>query len=452
MATQLPAGSGLEGSGPFVVTDGAPQYAADIVSALTGSGAQAALMSDGNMQSASTILVTEGLSDLAVTERHWRVLEVCKRLYEARADLVLLEIGGTGHAGRMSGLAGLARTLRQEWPERKISCWTLKGVEQQGDYASTILRALKGNVEDAELYGDTARGSRIGPAPKIERVPPTESNVWFISGGARGVTAACVTELANRQPGSTFILAGRSAITEWPANIPLTDDMKKLRASLITVARSRGEKPTLPEIDSQARAALAGQEIRTTLSVIQAAGSRPVYVQLDVADRAQTHHALSELVTQFGPVSGLVHGAGVLSDNLALKKSQSEVERVFGPKVEGLVNILDTIDISALNHIGLFSSASAVFGNIGQSDYAMANAWLNTVAWDLSEKLPSAIVKSFCWGPWDGGMVDATLSAHFATRGISLIGLEDGANIFADQILQGEKKAVELLIGDEWAG
>ena len=49
-------------------------------------------------------------------------------------------------------------------------------------------------------------------------------------------------------------------------------------------------------------------------------------------------------------------------------------------------------------------------------------------------------------------MVDSSLAGHFASRGISLIGLEDGARIFADQILQGERSEVELLIGDEWAG
>ena len=78
--------------------------------------------------------------------------------------------------------------------------------------------------------------------------------------------------------------------------------------------------------------------------------------------------------------------------------------------------------------------------------------WLGAVARKLAADLPDAIVKSFCWGPWAGGMVDSSLAGHFAARGISLIGLEDGARIFADQILQGDRSEVELLIGDDWAG
>ena len=93
----------------------------------------------------------------------------------------------------------------------------------------------------------------------------------------------------------------------------------------------------------------------------------------------------------------------------------------------------------------------SVFGNVGQSDYAMANGWLNAVAWQLYRTLPEVQVKSFCWGPWEGGMVDATLAAHFAEKGIGLIGLEDGARIFADQMLQGARDEVQLLIGDEWS-
>tara|TARA_R110001606_G_scaffold75257_1_gene174374 strand:+ start:104 stop:790 length:687 start_codon:yes stop_codon:yes gene_type:complete len=228
--------------------------------------------------------------------------------------------------------------------------------------------------------------------------------------------------------------------------------MKLLRGALISAAKARGEKPTLPDIDRQARALLAGQEIRHTLDAIAAAGARAVYLQVDMSDRDSIVAAVQKITAEYGSITGLVHGAGVLADGLALKKTRDDVEYVFGPKVEGLANLLAAIDLSQLRHVGLFSSASAVFGNTGQSDYAMANAWLSAVARKLAAQLPAATVKSFCWGPWDGGMVDATLAGHFATRGISLIGLQDGARIFADQILQGDKQDIELLIGDEWAG
>ena len=47
-------------------------------------------------------------------------------------------------------------------------------------------------------------------------------------------------------------------------------------------------------------------------------------------------------------------------------------------------------------------------------------------------------------------MVDAALARHFEDQGIGLIPIETGARIFADQMLRGDRRYVELLIGDEW--
>ena len=365
---------------------------------------------------------------------------------------MILEYAGAGDFAQMSGLKGLSRTLRQEWPDRSIITWSLPDSASQDTQAELVLDAITSDVPEADLDTSGASVMEIGAAPGLVQATPTDTNVWFVPGGARGVTAACVSELARRQPGSTFVLGGRSGIAPWPEGLQPTSDMKLLRSALISSAKARGEKPALPDIDRQARALLAGQEIRHTLDAIAAAGARAVYLQVDMSDRDSLLAAVSQITSQYGPISGLVHGAGVLADGLALKKTRDDVEYVFGPKVEGLANLLAAIDLSQLRHVGLFSSASAVFGNTGQSDYAMANAWLGAVARKLAAQLPDATVKSFCWGPWDGGMVDATLASHFATRGISLIGLQDGARIFADQILQGDRHEIELLIGDKWAG
>ena len=445
------AAQDLSAWGPFAVTAGASEIASQLVQVLTGRGTRADLLGE-SIQGIQTVIITEGLSNLPVTERHWQVLDLCKRLYASGVRIVILEYAGAGDFAQMSGLKGLSRTLRQEWPDRSIVMWSLPAGVPLGAQAELVLDAIASNAPETDLDTSGISVMEIGAAPGLVQATPTDANVWFVPGGARGVTAACVSELARRQPGSTFVLAGRSGIAPWPEGLQPTSDMKLLRSALISSAKARGEKPALPDIDRQARALLAGQEIRHTLDAIAAAGARAVYLQVDMSDRDSLLASVSQITSQYGPISGLVHGAGVLADGLALKKTRDDVEYVFGPKVEGLANLLVAIDLSQLRHVGLFSSASAVFGNTGQSDYAMANAWLGAVARKLAAQLPDATVKSFCWGPWDGGMVDATLASHFATRGISLIGLQDGARIFADQILQGDRHEIELLIGDEWAG
>lgn len=450
-AQPLAAAQDLSAFGPFAVSDGASGIAHDLVRELNGRGAQAGLLGE-TVQGIRTVLLTEGLSDLPVTERHWQALEMCKKLHGRGARIVLLEYSGGTDFNQASGLKGLSRTLRQEWPDHSVVTWSIPCAASGDAQAALVLDAIAANIADADLGAGGASAMAIGAAPGLMQSAPPDTNVWFVPGGARGVTAACVSELARRQPGSTFVLAARSGITPWPGDLEPTRDMKHLRAALIAAARARGEKPALPDIDRQARALLAGQEIRQTLEAIAAAGAVPVYLQIDMADRDSIVRAIDQVTREYGPITGLVHGAGVLADGLALKKTRRDVEHVFGPKVEGLATLLGEIDLAQLRHVGLFSSASAMFGNTGQSDYAMANAWLGAVARGLAARLPAAIVKSFCWGPWDGGMVDSALAGHFAARGISLIGLEDGARIFADQVLQGDRQQIELLIGDEWAG
>ena len=364
----------------------------------------------------------------------------------------MLEPSSEAAADQLCGLSGLSRTLRQEWPNHDVVTWSLPAGERVTGWAELVTTALGTDLSDAVLTRQGAAIQAIHQAPRLSRAVVEASNVWFVPGGARGVTAACVKELARRQSGSVFVLAGRSDIVPWPEGMDVTSDMKQLRGALISVARASGQTPSLPDVDRQAKALLAGQEIRETLDDISMSGAQAVYLRTDMSNRASIQSAIAKVSQQYGSITGLVHGAGVLSDGLALKKSREDVAYVFGPKVEGLAMLLEAIDLSQLRHVGLFSSASAVFGNVGQSDYAMANAWLGAMARKLSADLPDAIVKSFCWGPWAGGMVDSSLAGHFASRGISLIGLEDGARIFADQILQGERSEVELLIGDEWAG
>ena len=433
---------------PVYISAGDTQLASELGRQITQSGGHAQIGLEGLLPADSIVILTEGMTDVSLVDRHWTVLEHCKALKGIVGKIIILERDTAADHGALSGFQGLSKTLRQEWPDADISTWSVSPAQVP---ARDIVRALSSGVGDAVIRNGKVGAAQTASVSCLAAPVSPRKNVWFVSGGARGVTAACVTELAKRQAGSVFLLAGRSEVEAWPAYVPVTEDIKTLRNALITFARERGQKPSLPEIDKTARQLLAGQEVRETLSAIETAGARAVYLPLDIGNAGATTHTLSGAISQYGVITGLVHGAGVLADGLALKKTEMDLQRVFQPKVQGLLNILNVLDVSALRHVGLFSSASAVFGNTGQSDYAMANAWLNAVARHLHGQLPEAIVKSFCWGPWEGGMVDSTLAAHFASRGIKLIDLEDGSRIFADQILQGSRDDVELLIGDEWA-
>lgn len=447
----LPPWSGQADPGRVEITLAEPALAEAIAAALHANGVQAASVALPT-GSAQTVILTEGLSSAPPAERHWQALANARAARAPGARIILLQSAAPQSHAAVSGMPGLSRTLQKEWPDTAIAAWSLIAPDADSR-ARHILSALGATLGDAVLTSDgQARQTHVAASltPPATRAP-TAPALWLVTGGARGVTATCAVELA-RRAGGTFLLAGRSALSPWPHGIDRTTDLKALRASLAQHAVASGQKVKPADIDRAARAALAGQEIEHTLAALAATGATAHYVQLDLSDTATLATAIAVIQSQHGAVTGLVHGAGVLADRLAMEKTEAEVRKVFGPKVDGLLALLGAITISQLTHIGLFSSASALFGNMGQADYAMANESLNQLARQLSAELPHAQVKSFNWGPWDGGMVDAGLAAHFAQQGIALINQADGARIFADQLLDGDRTRVELLVGDEWSG
>ena len=419
----------------------APGFASEMVAALQAHGFAAAAVAAPSGRADATIL-TEGLSSLSAAERHWNALAAAKAARRSNGFIVLLQLGDT-----YSGLEGLSRTLRKEWPEVKTFAWTLTA-----RIAADAAKAVANGFGDGVI---TSGGVMSMPEPGAPLAPPkqypaAEPGLWLVTGGARGVTAACAIELA-RMAGGTVLLAGRSAEMPWPDDLPPVHDIKTLRGRLVDRSRKSGQRITPAEIDRTARGLLAGAEIRETLAAIREAGAASEYVPLDAGDGLAVASTLAAIQNRLGPITGWVHGAGVLADKLAMDKTEAELRRVFAPKVDGLINVLAAIDPGQLRHIGFFSSAAAFFGNKGQSDYAMANALLASAGRSLSQAFPAARVKVFHWGPWAGGMVDGALASHFEAQGIPLIPVDEGARIFASELLGGARDQVELVVGEAWA-
>jgi Zn/Cd-binding protein ZinT len=71
-----------------------------------------------------------------------------------------------------------------------------------------------------------------------------QSTVFVVSGGAKGITARCVVELAKHYR-SRFILMGRSALKDSePAWASGVYDEAELKKRAIADIQGRGEKPT----------------------------------------------------------------------------------------------------------------------------------------------------------------------------------------------------------------
>ncbi len=165
---------------------------------------------------------------------------------------------------------------------------------------------------------------------------------------------------------------------------------------------------------------------------------------MDVRDSAALTEALAEVRAEWGPITGLVHGAGVLADKTIKDKTGEQFDYVFGTKVDGLRTLLDVTAEDPLDLLCVFSSVAACYGNAGQSDYGMANEVITQIAAAERAKRPGCLVRTIAWGPWDGGMVDASLADRLRASGVQLIPLEAGAKAFVDEVL-GARDPVQVV-------
>jgi acyl transferase domain-containing protein/acyl carrier protein len=343
------------------------------------------------------------------------------------------------------GLAGLAKTARHEWPE--VNC---KAIDLAPDL--TPDGAAEAVAEELFVTGPTEVGVTwaslrtldLTPAPLPDGVAPslTPSDVIVVSGGARGVTAEAALALA-RAGRPTLVLLGRSPEPgpepDWLA--PLSDEAEIKRA---LATRLNGDA-TPRRIGEQFQRLTAQREVRQNLARLAAAGARVLYRSADVRDAAAVAAALDAVREEVGPITGLVHGAGVLADRKIEDKTDEQFAAVLATKVGGARALLAATANDPLRFLAFFSSSTGRFGRTGQVDYAVANEALNKLAQAEARRRPDCRVVAVNWGPWDGGMVNAGLAKLFAGEGIPLIPLEAGARHLVAE-LAAPDRAVEVVV------
>ena len=358
--------------------------------------------------------------------------------------------GALGFDGReqdpaFGGVAGLIKTAAREWTGASGRALDVDPALSLDAAAKAIAKELgfDGPVETA-LNAEGARTvvliERAVPPARVEALRPGDAVI--VTGGARGVTAEAALALA-REFKPRLVLIGRSPLpADEPAYLAGARTESDLRREI--AAHGKGLNPK--EIGAKAKEILAGREIRTTLKRLEAAGAEARYRAADVRDATAVAALVAETEKDFGPIRGIVHGAGVLADKLIVDKTAMQIDMVLDTKLAGLRHLLDAVKLEDLRALALFSSSTARYGRAGQSDYAIANEVLNKAAQVLARRLPDCRVAALGWGPWDGGMVDAPLKKLFAAEGVGVIGLEDGARHLAAELRAGGAPAETVVI------
>ena len=361
---------------------------------------------------------------------------VAKSSAESRLFVTVQSTGG-GFAGAdvPVGVASLVKTAAWEWPNASVRAIDIESLDAE---RLTVELVEGGSGVEVALRDDGARlvvVDDVEASPAGETISVAQGGVVVVTGGARGVTAESALALAARH-GLRLALLGRTTLREASPEEPSGTTVAEIATALVASAHARGETIGLPQARAQAERLIAEREVRATLSAAQQQGTAARYFTTDITDRAELRKVLDEVRQTFGPIVGVVHGAGVLADKRLEDLDDDQFVRVFSTKLVGAEALLDATSSDDLRFISLFSSIAARAGNAGQSAYAAANATLETIAAREAARRGSAcVVRAFGWGPWDGGMVDATLRSRFLDAGVGLIPIDEGAEFFAEQAL-----------------
>lgn len=282
--------------------------------------------------------------------------------------------------------------------------------------------------------------------------PLAEDDVWLVSGGGAGVTAASVIGLAraSADANATFVLLGRTkldaSVADWIDEDDAAINARKLelRQQLKAKAEANGEKLTIVAFERAWAPFARSLEIHHTLHALSEAGHTATYVRCDVTDERQVREIANTAVARYGAITGILHGAGLEESKLVADKDPEAFERIVRVKHHGWHALWHAVHHDALRTVVAFTSVAGRFGNGGQTDYAAANnaVDLELRRIDLDPNLPRGL--SIAWTGWqDVGMATrGSLEAIFAAAGIDTLPVNRGVAMFVNEVLRGGRSRI----------
>lgn len=170
-------------------------------------------------------------------------------------------------------------------------------------------------------------------------------------------------------------------------------------------------------------------EQQAAIDELTAAGADVRVVSADIGDRADVQRLIASCDP---PLKGIVHGAGVLDDGVVTAQSAERFATVFAPKVDGTQHLHD---LSAdLDFFICFSSTAALVGSAGQTNYAAANAYMDSL---MAQRRQMGLAGlSINWGPWGEIGLAAHLADHMQAQGMTMIAPQQGRLILQTLLRQ----------------
>jgi acyl transferase domain-containing protein/acyl carrier protein len=284
---------------------------------------------------------------------------------------------------------GLLRSAQTEYPDRIM----LVDVDGHPETPGTLRRLVAAGYPQAAIRAGAVLVPKLVPfeasalsASLLDAAGPASAGTVLVTGGMGTLGRSVARHL---------VASGRAGHVH-------------------LVSRQGPEHPDAADVSAE----LTGLGARVTVSAC------------DVGDPVQLAEVLGK-----GPVSAVVHAAGVVDDAAVANLTAEQVDVVLRAKVDAAWHLHRLLAPGV--PLVLYSSLAGVLGTAGQGNYAAANVFLDALAQHRERAV------SLAWGLWDaaGGMagqLDATDRRRLARSGVTPMGVEDALRLFDTALTAGE--------------
>ena len=129
------------------------------------------------------------------------------------------------------------------------------------------------------------------------------------------------------------------------------------------------------------------------LAAYEAEGVKAHGYVCDVTNEDQVNNMVAQIEKEVGVIDILVNNAGITKDNLIMKMSEEEFDKVIEVNLKGAFNCMKHVSRIMLKqrsgHIINMSSVSGVMGNAGQVNYCASKAGIIGMTKSLARELGS---------------------------------------------------------------
>ena len=189
------------------------------------------------------------------------------------------------------------------------------------------------------------------------------------------------------------------------------------------------------------RSGKAPKDIMERIDNLKKQGANIIIRKADVNNYDELEEVFAQVDEQMPELKGIIHAAGLIEGRQITDFSFDDFDKITSPKVKGTWNLHSLSKSKNLDWFVVFSSASALLGNMGLAHYVAGNTFLDVFThYRHMQNLPALSIN---WGTMsDAGMLtnENSVSKFADEEGFELIKMRDAVKVFENVAEQGYKQ------------